>query len=178
MNYPEPLVLGSGLLLTELDWAEGDGPAALRAKAEAARQAGHCLGRTEGETVLRCVPLLRNPQAAQARCAGPDDWVCDGWEATLSGRLAELTPLTRSLLQGDGHGPGTEVPTLYWVGERGRGLVTAALQRAVNLIGLSLTLRPGREGSAPFRFRAHGEGLMPPCRVALAEEAQGDGTGV
>lgn len=168
-TYPDALVLGGGLLLTALPLDGTEDAAALREKAEAARAAGHCLGRTEGETVLRCVPLLRNPLAAQRRCDAPEDWLCDGWEATLSGCLTELTPLALRLLQGDGGGTGEEIPTLTWVGERGKGVFVAALDRAVNVAGLCLTLRPGREGSAAFRFRAHGTGLTPPCRVTLKE---------
>lgn len=180
------LQLGAGVFLIGLQWRDADSAQTLRERiAEALETDGMTLGLTKGGGWFRCVPMLRHPGEEAGRPPAVDDALLDGWVATLSGTMVEVSPehlaavMPGARLQKKGRvatltlpdrlEPEAYLPQLCWVGDTAQGLMLIELTGAMNVQGAAFRFVERGEGTLPFEFRAHGRrgASCAPCRVAF-----------
>lgn len=170
------LQLGAGAFFTDLDYASCADAVALRAAlAEAIKDGRKTLGATRGGGTFECVPAVREIEADGKRYGFVGGTVFDGWTVRMTGTLLEITPehlatvIAAADITGDAARrtirartdllPRDYIKRLVWAGDTSEGLLLIALKNALNTAGAAFTFTDKGEGTLPFEFRAHQDGV-------------------
>ena len=170
------LQLNAGAFLTGFDYGAASDAAQLRkALDEALADEARCLGATRGGGTFECTPEVRNIEADGKRYEFVGSTVFDSWTVRMTGTLLEIKPENwqRVIAAADVSGgagrrtvrartdlmPEDYIENLVWVGDTSEGYLMIALKNALNTSGATLTFTDKGEGTLPFEFHAHQDGV-------------------
>ena len=186
----QQVILGAGILFTQLDFTHATTCGQLRDRIQTAMTTpGAVLGTTKGPGTLQIKPMYHQMSLNALRTATEGGLRVDGWTVRITGTLAEVSPHTLATLLPFTHtqqtgdiiqmtlstqaAPASAIPHLTWVGDTGMGLMLVDIPQAVNTLGAELKLNPQGEAVIPFSFLGQlipGEGEQAPCTVRFYQE--------
>lgn len=173
------LQLDAGAFLPNLDYASATDAKSLRSLITAAIKAGttKTLGATRGGGTFSLTPSTRNIEADGKRGEFVGSTINDGYTTTMTGTLLEFDENTFVALGGEiategakanvkrlrfkvAFDDGKYIKSLVWVSEMSDGSVLMIdMKNALNTAGVTFTFTDKGEGTLPFTFTAHGDGV-------------------